>query len=49
MALLAQALDRGVSWSPSFRNTRGFRAMPTPGGVPVVTTSPGFSVMKPLR
>ncbi len=27
--------------SPGFRNTRGLRAMPTPGGVPVVMTSPG--------
>ena len=32
--------------SPPFRNTLGFCPMPTPGGVPVVITSPGISVMK---
>lgn len=32
--------------SPPFKNTLGFCPMPTPGGVPVVMTSPGISVMK---
>jgi len=30
--------------SPCLRNTGGFRANPTPGGVPVAITSPGSSV-----
>ena len=30
--------------SPGLRNTGGFRAKPTPGGVPVAITSPGSSV-----
>ena len=32
--------------SPSLRNTGGFIPRPTPGGVPVVTISPGINVIK---
>lgn len=31
--------------SPTARNSAGFRCIPTPDGVPVKITSPGFSVM----
>ena len=34
--------------SPSLRNTGGFIPSPTPGGVPVVTISPGINVIKLL-
>jgi len=34
-----------VITSPFFRYSGGFMPMPTPGGVPVVITSPGISVM----
>ena len=45
------AARRGPRWRapsrrPGFRNSGGFCPMPMPGGVPVVTTSPGDSVMK---
>ena len=43
--LLAQALDAQADRSPAFRNCGGFMPKPTPGGVPVVMTSPGSSVM----
>jgi hypothetical protein len=36
---------RSVITSPALRYSRGLRAEPTPGGVPVVTTSPGSSTM----
>lgn len=31
--------------SPTFRNCGGLRCIPTPLGVPVKMTSPGFNVM----
>lgn len=31
--------------SPGFRNKGGIRPMPTPAGVPVARTSPGWRVM----
>src|SRR5439155_26417534 len=34
-----------VTTSPTLRNCGGFMPVPTPGGVPGVTTSPGSSVM----
>ena len=34
-----------VTTSPTLRNCGGFMPVPTPGGVPVVTMSPGSSVM----
>src|SRR4051794_39727959 len=34
-----------VTTSPTLRNCGGFMPVPTPGGVPVVTISPGISVM----
>ena len=34
-----------VTTSPTLRNFCGFMPMPTPGGVPVVMMSPGYSVM----
>ena len=36
---------RKTNSSPAFRYSGGFLAEPTPGGVPVVTTSPGSSTM----
>jgi hypothetical protein len=47
LALLAQALDaqgHDVALLQE-RGAGGFMPMPTPGGVPVVMTSPGISVM----
>jgi hypothetical protein len=35
-----------VTTSPAFRNCGGFIPSPTPGGVPVVMTSPGSRIMK---
>ena len=35
--------------SPGFRNTFGSRAKPTPPGVPVAITSPGFKVIRELH
>ena len=35
-----------VTTSPALRKRGGFMPMPTPGGVPVVITSPGSRIMK---
>ena len=48
VAQLADPLDPGDHLRPGGIHSRGFRASPTPAGVPVASRSPGSSVMNSL-